>query len=227
MKTSKSYKLLRSRRRSIGLTVTPEATLVVRAPMRTPLDYIENLIRRKAIWIKKAIARVQSRPRVAARRFSEGERFLYLGEPYELKIQEDAGKKLIFDSSLNMAFILDAKEKGNARELFTKWYKKEAKMRIGERVELYAGRFGLSYKSIKITSATRRWGSCGPRGNLNFSWKLVMVPVGVIDYVVIHELAHLEHKNHSKRFWNSVKAMYPEYEKAKMWLRVNEGMLAF
>ena len=128
-------------------------------------------------------------------------------------------------NNLKNGFILNTKSSTRVRILIIGWYKMEAKRKITERVGWCARRFGLSFKSIKITSAEKRWGSCGTSGNLNFSWRLIMAPTSVIDYVIIHELAHLEHKNHSKVFWNSVKVMYSNYEKAKNWLKLNEGTL--
>lgn len=221
MGTSKSYKLIRSKRRTIALAVTADASLIVRAPMNTPLSYIERLVTTKIDWIRKAIARVSSRPRPITHEYTDGESFLYLGKSHKLSIAKNADKKLTFQSG----FILSAREKRHARELLVSWYKREAKKKISERVEWCARRAGISYKSIKITTANRRWGSCSTSGNLNFSWRLIMTPLSVIDYVVVHELAHLEHKNHSKAFWNSVKVMCPNYEKAKSWLRQNEGTL--
>jgi len=221
MATSKKYKLVRSKRRTIALAVTADATLVVRAPMNTPLAYIERLISRKIDWIRKAMARVQNRPRPVTHEYVDGESFLYLGKPYKLSVVKKAQKKLAFKSG----FLLDSKQKRYARDLLIAWYKQEAKRKITERVLWCARRAGLSFKSIKITTANRRWGSCSTTGNLNFSWRLIMAPLSVIDYVVVHELAHLEHKNHSKAFWDTVKVMYPNYEKAKTWLRVNEGTL--
>lgn len=221
MATSKSYKLIRSKRRTIALAVTADASLIVRAPMNTPLSYIERLVNSKIDWIRKAIARISSRPRPIVHEYIEGESFLYLGKSYKLSTTKKADKKLVFRSG----FILSAKEKKHARDLLIAWYKKEAKKKITERVEWCARRAGISYKSIKITTANRRWGSCSTTGNLNFSWRLIMAPLSVIDYVVVHELSHIENKNHSKGFWNTVKVMYPHYEKAKVWLRANEGTL--
>lgn len=221
MATSKSYKLLRSKRKTIALAVTADATLVVRAPMNTSLDYIERLISKKIDWIRKAISRVQNRPRPVRHDYVDGESFLYLGKTYKLSMVKTPKQKLIFKGG----FVLDIKQKKHARDLLIAWYKLEAKKKIIERVAWCARRSGLSYKTIKITTANRRWGSCSTTGNLNFSWRLILAPVSVIDYVVAHELAHLEHKNHSKVFWNSVKIMYPNYEKAKLWLRQNEGVL--
>lgn len=215
------YKIVRSKRKTIALTITPDATLIVRAPMNTSLEYIENLIRRKLKWIQKAIARTQSRPRPVPHEYVEGESFLYLGKTFKLAITERASKALTFQSG----FILNRKDKSRARELLIAWYKQEAKKKIAERVKWLSHRSGLEYNSIKITSANKRWGSCSTTGNLNFSWRLIMAPLPVVDYVIVHELAHLEHKNHSKAFWERVRVIYPNYEKAREWLRRSEGTL--
>jgi predicted metal-dependent hydrolase len=221
MATSKKYKLIRSKRRTIALAITADASLIVRAPMNTPVSYIERLIESKLNWIRQTAAKISSRPRAIAHEYVEGESFLYLGKTYELRFDKKAAKKFDFKS----AFILSSREKKDTRAVLISWYKAEAKKQITERVELYARRSGLSCSSIKITTANRRWGSCSTTGNLNFSWRLIMAPLWVIDYVVVHELAHLEHKNHSDSFWARVKIMYPSFEKAKTWLRANEGVL--
>ena len=221
MEIPKFYKLIRSKRKTIALGVTADATLIVRAPHNTSLSYIERLLSKKMGWIQRTVARVMSRPRTPPREFVDGESFLYLGKTHKMRIDKNASKPIAFKSG----FILNTKDKTRVRNLIINWYKAEAKRKISERVEWCARRYGISFKSIKITSAEKRWGSCGTSGNLNFSWRLIMAPTSVIDYVIIHELAHLEHKNHSKAFWNSVKVMYSSYEKAKNWLKRNEGTL--
>jgi len=104
-------------------------------------------------------------------------------------------------------FYLSENYREKAREVFISWYKKEAKKILTERVEFYSKSTGLKPNSVKITSAQKRLGSCSSKGNLNFSWRLVMLPIRVIDYVVVHELAHLEEHNHSKNFWTKVKTI--------------------
>lgn len=101
------------------------------------------------------------------------------------------------------------------------WYKKMAKIKLSRRVEYFAEREGFSYKQVRIGSAMTRWGSCGPTGNLNFTWRLILAPDSVIDYVVVHELAHLEHKNHSSRFWAEVERMMPDWKVQRKWLKTN------
>lgn len=217
----KPYTLIRSKRRTIALMIGADATLVVRAPAHTPLDIIEQFVGKNTGWIKRALARLQQRPQVKQKEFVRGEEFLFLGESYPLEVQNDTDQPL----HLRDGFVLSAKERSRGREVFIEWYKDEAKKIIAARVEGWARRFCLAYKSVNITRANRRWGSCAPNDRLNFSWRLVMAPIAVIDYVVVHELAHITHKNHSRRFWDNVKAMYPDYKDAQTWLRANEGML--
>ena len=102
--------------------------------------------------------------------------------------------------------------------------KTKAAQLIPQRVTFYSDITGIDCKKVKITSAKKRWGSCSSRGNLNFSWRLVLAPLPVIDYVVVHELAHIIHRNHSKRFWALVKKLYPNYKTCRKWLR-SEGHL--
>ncbi|MCH2189035.1 M48 family metallopeptidase, partial [Candidatus Gracilibacteria bacterium] len=100
-------------------------------------------------------------------------------------------------------------------------YKKEAKEILTRKAAHYAQKHHLAYNSIRITSAKTRWGSCSSKKNLNFSYRLMMTPEFVQDYVVVHELAHLLHMNHSKKFWSQVESMYPDYKQAEKWLKEN------
>ncbi len=215
------YKLIRSKRRTIALMIAADATLVVRAPAHTPLDIIERFVGKNADWIRRAVARLRQRPQAGKKEFVSGETFFFLGKPCQLEVQNNTLEPLQW----NDGFILNEKERCRGRVLFIAWYKNEAKKIIAARVEWWARRFGLAYTSVNITCANRRWGSCSPTDRLNFSWRLVMAPISVIDYVVVHELAHIAHRNHSRRFWNKVNAMYPDYKAAQTWLRENEGML--
>ena len=98
-------------------------------------------------------------------------------------------------------------------------YKEQARVLFAQRCELYASRMGVSYERIALSNASTRWGSCSPKGNLRFNWRLVMAPSEVIDYVIVHELAHLKELNHSRRFWALVEAVLPSYRASKKWLR--------
>jgi predicted metal-dependent hydrolase len=220
----KISKIIRSRRRSIGLEVCPDATLVVRAPLHTAIEDINKLIEAKQRWIARHLNFFEhQKPLSKPREFVPGEEFWYLGDCYKLAIVEHAKKPLYFYKG----FLLSSKYQGRARQVFTGWYRSQARRKIAERVELYAAMAGLSYGRITITSARRRWGSCSGRNCLSFSWYLIMAPLQVIDYVVAHEISHLKEKNHSKKFWARVAVLVPEYRQYRKWLRDNGHLLTF
>lgn len=195
--------------------INPDATLTVRAPIHISLAYIEKLINQKQRWIKRKLDEIKSRPAAKPKEFVDGEEFFYLGKIYGLKIVES--KTIFLDDYLYFpkSMLPDACAR------LMQWYKAQAAKKITERVGCYAKEAGLTYKSIKITQAQRRWGSCSHNGNLNFSWRLVMAPLQVIDYVVAHELAHLGEMNHSPRFWQKVKLFFPNYKQAEKWFKHN------
>jgi len=104
---------------------------------------------------------------------------------------------------------------------FERWYRKEAARILKKRVEQYASQYGFQYKKVGVTSARTRWGSCSASGALNFSWRLIMAPLDVVDYVIVHELVHTQVHNHSKQFWKRVGTIMPDYEERRKWLRRN------
>ncbi len=210
-------KIIRSLRRSIALVIAPDATLVVRAPMRISLEYIQDLVFRKRLWInKKKKQALKNGPPARAKEFVNGEEFLYLGESYKLKIA--AIKKIRLGDYL----FFPAKYLSKARAKMIEWYKQGAREEIARRAILLSRLTGWNFKSISITSAQTRWGSCGAQGSINFTWKLIMAPLGVIDYVVVHELAHTVEQNHSARFWSKVAAVLPDYKIRQKWLKDNK-----
>lgn len=170
--------LVRCRRRSIGLQITRDARLVVRAPQRVSLAQIQELVQAKREWILRKQALWRTRQQEVAHVIPPA--------PRELR-----------------------QLRQRARQLIT------------ERVAIYAAQTGLQPRAIRINSAQTRWGSCSPNGNVNFTWRLSLAPLHVIDYVVVHELVHLQEKNHSAQFWQKVAAIMPEYRAAHKWLHQN------
>ena len=222
MKTTiKIDKLIRSKRRTLALEITGNAELIVRAPLHAPRNYIEGFIRRKRDWIRRKLDEAARKPKAAEKRFVDGEEFLFLGRSYKLAIVEDNTGGIV----LNDRLCLPSRFLPDAREEMTAWYRAEALRIISPRVEWYAGKTGLVPSNVRISNARKRWGSCGPNGSLNFSWRLVMAPMPVIDYLVVHELAHIAHHNHSKRYWDKVRSIMPEYAERDRWLKENQRFL--
>ncbi len=215
-------KIIRSKRKMLALEVTDDARLIVRAPNKTSLYYIESIVFKKRLWIQKKqhIACDKCR-KATSREFVNGESFFYLGNTYRLFIVDDKDVPLLFDQG----FRLSINHLPNARQIFIDWYKKEGYNAIKKRLDWYSALYKIKYKVFNITNAFKRWGSCSAKGGLHFSWRLIMAPLNVIDYVVVHELAHIEEQNHSKRFWDKVKIMFPNYHESRQWLRNNGYLL--
>ncbi len=215
-------KLIRSRRRTVALIVERDGTLTVRAPIRVSHAMIESFIQKKADWIVRTRERFKAIEPTPAKRYVDGETFLFLGSSFDLKLVQSQRPALQFDNG----FTLSKNAQPKSEQHFKKWYKERAYEIISERVREYAQRYNFTPRQVKISYARTRWGSCSPDGTLNFTWKLVMSPLDVIDYVVVHELSHLRVKNHSIKFWKLVESIYPEYKKKRKWLRENGDKLS-
>jgi len=213
-----SYKLIRSKRKSLALSVDDEARLVVRAPLKLPQRDIEAFIERKALWITRRQKQV-AEDAARFREFSlkEGESILLYGEVHVIK-RSNISKISVEENLILMP-------QSTTLEGFTKWMRSKAKKLIRGRVAYYAELMGANYAAVRVTSAKRRWGSCGAKNTLNFSWRLVMCPRWVIDYVVVHELCHIAFKNHSPEFWQYVARHMPNYKEARSWLRKNQKLM--
>jgi len=216
--------LIRSHRKTIGLQITNDARLIVRAPFFASEEFVLKLIRRKESWIKaKQDYFKQRQNKIPVRNFSPGEEFLFLGQSYPLVVIENLPKAVVLDKSLMISQVV----LGNAKDHLECWYKTQALAHITQRVEYFAQTTGLQYRSIRINNATTRWGSCGPKDTLNFTWRLIMAPARVVDYVVMHELMHLKQKNHSHKFWAQVTQMMPDYKQDERWLKKNGHLLTW
>ncbi len=218
----KISKLIRSRRRTVELIVTEDARLVVRAPLRTPHSFIEDLLEKKRGWINRKMTEAANRAVTQTRQFREGETLLYLGQPYRIQITDSAGIYVEFQNGM---FRIPKQTVPYAARFMKIWYKKETLKLIRLRCLYFSYLFGYKPKSVSISNAEKRWGSCGPGGTLNFSWRLSMAPPEILDYLVVHEMAHVIHPNHSKLFWTTVEAILPDYRSSRKWLKENGHLL--
>lgn len=210
--------MVRSKRKTLALTIDRQGQLQVRAPLKIEKAVIEDFIRRKAAWIARK--REQVTTDIEKRRpltLVEGETVSFLGKEYIVRRGGVAAVAMAGD------FIRIPENMWVAG--FEDWLRKEAAVFIGGRVDHFSRLMGLSYTSVKMSAAKRRWGSCGPKNTLNFAWPLVMCPPPVIDYVVVHELSHIAHKNHGPHFWRQVAAVLPRYKEYRGWLQNNSYIL--
>jgi hypothetical protein len=213
--------LIRSKRKTIAILIQLDGKVIVRAPLRAPERLIRTFVESKSAWIneKKALALKQVASPV--RQFKDGEKFWLLGEQIPLRVVEGQRAAL----NLQDEFLLSKKAQPQALKVFEEWYKARALRVLSERANLLAARHGFHFEKIRISSARTRWGSCSSRGTLSFTWRLVMAPLEVVDYVVIHELAHLKIKNHSAQFWGEVARLMPGFKTSRDWLKKNGRLL--
>ena len=242
------YKLIRSkRRRTLSLQVK-HGQVTVRAPHYVTLAFIDTFIQKKSVWLRSKLAEQQEIPEFCD--FSQGSSLLYLGEKVTLNICIAKKSEVYFshgvgpeiESSnyqqtttkyLNIAISerinsrlteLLARSKQIKKQLEI-YFKQQAEQLIIDRLELISKEIALSPTMISIRQYRARWGSCNNRGEVSFNYLLMMTPSYVIDYVIIHELCHLEHLNHSKEFWQLVEKFCPNYQIAKKWLSTHQSQL--
>lgn len=208
--------IIKSFRKTLSLSIDRTWKLIIKAPYFVSKKNIENFIERNKNWIEEKTKNVIDK----IKNFNEWEKFYFFWEEYELKISKDY-KKLYFDWK---NFYINEEQKNNAKILFENFYKKEAKEYISKRLEEISKKYSLEYNNLKITSAITKWGSCTSKRNINFSYRLIMAPLKTIDYVIVHELAHLKQMNHSKLFRAEVEQMMKklfnwDYKIHKDWLK--------
>lgn len=215
------YTLQRSpRRRSIGLKIDA-AGLTIILPQRAPLAEAERVIHLKLAWIRAKLAERETRlaqPPIADAKLTWGASALWLGEP---RILHSALRAQLTADTL---FLCAANEQKIAPALI-RFYQRAAKPYFAERLAVWAARMSLQPRQLMVSSAKTRWGSCTSNGDIRLSWRLMQAPASVIDYVVIHELAHLAEMNHSARFWAIVSAACPQWKIERAWLKQHGATL--
>ncbi len=199
--------LLRTKRQSISISITPQGRVVVRAPTNCNYEKIISLVQQKQGWIEHHKKRIQQNLEINQNLFNL-KQIMLLGETYQV-LQSNEIKKINFINNICYIpekFFIKQTIKNN----LIKFYKEIAINVISERVSYFSKFMQLNYGEIKITNSKRNWGSCDNKQNLSFNLRLIMLPHNIIDYVVVHELSHILEFNHSKTFWNIVKSVLPD-----------------
>lgn len=210
------YTLKRSRRRrSITFTVDEDG-LRVGAPWRATLRHIESLLDSHALWIDRKLAEWQARRR---RPFvcEAGATIMMLGEPLTLEL--DPGRRLTGLDGKQLCVAADTRDPSVLATRVVAWLRDTAQTWFEQRAACYAPALGVQVANIRLSNARTRWGTCHPDGRILLNWRLIQMPTTLIDYVVVHELAHLREPNHSRRFWRWVGSILPDFEKRRIALR--------
>lgn len=217
------YELLPgSPRKTTDIVIERDGQITVRPPADYTPEQVDAVVESKRMWIYRNLAEWKDlNASAVVREWVNGETFLYLGSAYRLSLVSDQSCDLLLKDG---RFCLDRSviEQGGiaaARQAFEKYYSDKGRQRCTERVNFYAPKVGVAVTGIIVKEMGYRWASCGRNGVLNFHWKCMMAPHKIIDYIVVHELCHFYHGNHSNAFWNEVDKVMPGYRERKEWLR--------
>lgn len=219
-----NYAVVRSRRATADIVIERDGRVLVRAPQTIASERIEDIVKAKEYWIYKNLAewRDLNATRVL-REYRNGEGFLYLGRSYRLLLVSDQEEALLLKGGrfCLRRDLVDRGEATAAKTAFRGYYVLRGLERMYQRVHYYAPKVGVTPKGIDVRELGHRWASCSPSGNLAFHWKCMMAPPTIIDYIVVHELCHFHHRDHTDAFWNEVDKVMPNYRERKEWLRRN------
>lgn len=217
------YELIRRNRKTSSIIVEPDGKVIVIVPKSCSMEKVEKLIQSKLYWIYTKRAEFEDLNNTKVnRQFRNGQGFLYLGSSYRLEITEDIEQDL---KLYRGRFYLRKSKVEDGKKIFKNFYREKGIKKIEEIVNRYKKQMGVNPKNIRIMELKNRWGSCSDEGSLNFNWKCIMAPLTIIDYIVVHELAHIISKNHNEEFWNAIDKVMPDYEKRKKWIRENGASL--
>ena len=210
-------KIIRTSRRSKSISLKiRNGELEVSCPYNTSEIFIKNLIERKKVWINKNIDRSRKNQKKIDQ-ISNG--FItYKGLVLKLVYEKSNLEGIAVEDNELKIFYSD---KSKSKKLIIEWLKLQANNFLRGRLSFLSKRISIEFNSLTIKSYTARWGSCNTKGDIFLNWKLIMLPESVIDYVLIHELAHINVPNHSSKFWELVKKKDPQYCKNKKWLKDN------
>ncbi len=212
------YRITRStRRKMLEIIVDRDGSVQVQAPTTTSDDEIAAIVQARRVWIYKALAEWRDlNAAQTEREYVNGQSFLYLGAHYRLQIVDGGAVPL---SLKNGHFLLRRDKLPDARNQFKAFYRQKGLERIPERLCRYQPMLGVGVPGIRVMELGHRWGSCSTDGTLNFHWRAMLLPLNVLDYIIVHELAHRLEPTHSRHFWDLVERALPGYERAVGWLR--------
>lgn len=209
-------------RRTTDIVIERDGLITVRPPRRMTPEQVDATVLSKRMWIYRNLAewRDLNATRVV-REWVNGESFLYLGASYRLLLvaEQDEPLKLKDGRFCLLRSVVDRGGKQAAHQAFQDFYEQKGRERLGKRVAVLAARVGVRPGRLLVKDIGYRWASCTKAGSLHFHWKCMMAPATVIDYIVVHELCHLRHRDHSTAFWNEVDKVLPDFLDRKEWLR--------
>lgn len=214
--------LVRSKRKSVSIMISPQGKLVVRAPTNCSIEYINSIVQKKERWILAHQLKIKSRNELN-QNILNYKNILYLGNVYRLALADNIKKITIYNDAV---YIPYKTPKPKIKRNLIKWFKDNAIKIVQERVSYYANEMQLFPVNVSLNNTKTSWGLCNSKREVKFNWRVVMLPPKLIDYVVVHELAHLAELNHSKRFWQIVLSVLPDTKTRREELKKGDYLLS-
>ncbi len=213
-----TYQVIESNRKSIAIEIARDGQVFVRVPKGISEQELTRVIKSRQRWIYVRVMAARERKPIEGL-YETGRKLLFLGQELVLQIEYPQRRERVFlkDNKLHVWILEEHKEL--IAKMLEQWYRHQARKVIRELTEYYARIMKLKVNQIAIKDQKTRWGSCSSKHNLNFNYRLVMAPQPVIEYVVIHELCHMIHMNHSTEFWKEVEKLQPEFRQYRKWLK--------
>jgi predicted metal-dependent hydrolase len=194
-----------------------------------PLQEIQEIITKRSSWIGRQIQLQAERPVIAPKKFIDGEEFLYLGRAYVLRLVERPSPGVILRAGEMIlavpSAIGESRHADAVRDILVDWYQRRAEDILAKTSALLAEKLGISPTKITVREYRSQWGSCSVTGHIRYSWRIILAPWEVVEYVTAHELAHLRNHDHSSRFWRCVEILNPQYRGHRDWLRTHGATL--
>ncbi|PWU69948.1 M48 family metallopeptidase [Gracilibacillus dipsosauri] len=215
-------------RKDIKISVDLINGIEVYTPINVSDAKLANIVRQKAPWITQKLMELNEiKTTIHPIEFVSGEKLPYLGRYYKLKVFrepiQDSNIKLLQGRFIATVTLNSSQEyiQQTLKKQLIKWYQLHGSKKIAERASYYQSILGIEPHSLQLKTQHKRWGTCTPNGDIYLNWRIVMAPLRVIDYIIVHELAHLVVPEHNDKFWRLVRTTLPHYKEAKEWLRVN------
>ncbi|MBQ8762344.1 MAG: M48 family metallopeptidase [Clostridia bacterium] len=213
--------LIRTKRKSVSIHITPQGNLVVRAPVKCSNEKILSIVKEKEQWIILHQQRIKNNLAVHQELINL-KQVMFLGTTYPLQYNDAIKQISITENALIVPYkYLGAKLSGQV----SRWFKIVAEKILFDRIRYFATLMQLDYGELKLSNAKGSWGSCDNKSNIKLNWRLIMLPHSLIDYVVVHELAHILEFNHSKNFWLIVKSVLPDYKERRNQVKKGDFLL--
>lgn len=211
------YRVHKTNRKTISLTLERNNEVVIKAPNHATAEKIEDFFVRKQEWLYTKLEEKNTFVDYPNKReIQSGRGFYYMGRMYKLEIVEHVDFKLRFHKN---KFELNKEYIENWHDIFIEWYIERFNQKILSRVKSYSKKHNLIPEKISIKDLNNKWGNCSKENKISFHWKIILAPISVIDYVIVHELCHIKYKNHSPAYWTLLSRFMPDYDNHKDWLR--------